>query len=92
MKKHNPILDSKVENILVNKIQLLVGLCVAVAPIVCFFWRIQLDISLIKQNHEMHIEYALEEIAELKAGEKEIWEKVDTQQEVIIRLLEINGK
>ena len=88
----NTNVDYKIEKVLISKVQLLVGLIAFMTPIIGFFWKIQLDISLIKQNHETHIEYAMEQIKELKLEEKEIRIRINTQQEAIIRLLEINGK
>ncbi len=48
---------------------------------------IQKDISIINLNHEAHIQDILKNIEELKKQDKELDDKLDLQQQAIIKLL-----
>lgn len=88
----NGNLEKKVEHILITKVQFWVSILVFMVPIIGFFFKIQLDIALIKQNHEAHMQVALEKIAKLEEEEKEIFTQINTNHEAIIRLLQMHGK
>jgi hypothetical protein len=95
--KNNPDqIERKVEAVMIKKAHAIYGLLTFVvafiAPIVGLFFKIQLDIALIKQNHEAHIERALDEIVELKAEDVEQKKEVRAMRDDIIRLLEIHEK
>jgi len=81
-------LDQKVESIMISKFSLLVGIIAFFIPIICFLYNIELNISLIKQNHEAHMEAALEKIANLEKQELDLEKKLDTDHEAIIILME----
>lgn len=83
----NGNLEKKVEHILVSKFQFWMAIFVFLIPIVAFFFKIQLDIALIKQNHEAHIESAMAEIERLTKEQGELLEKIDLDHEAIIKLL-----
>ena len=93
MKNENAFVEQKVESIMISKIQLVASFGVFLAIIIGFFFKIQLDVSLIKQNHETHMEMALTKIAELdamdktlQAADKELDKRLQAQNEVLIKL------
>lgn len=88
----NGNLEHKVEHILISKVQLIYSVALVLIPIICFFWRIQLDIALIQQNHEAHMQTALEKIAELEKTESKLNDRLEKQNEAIIRLLQMHDK
>ena len=83
-------LDQKVENIMVSKIQLIFGILFFMVPIIGFFFKIQLDISLIRTNHEAHMQAALEKIVNLEKEEQQINQRLETQNTAIIQLLTVH--
>jgi hypothetical protein len=85
-------LEQKVENIMISKMHLLIGIIAFMVPVLGFFFKIQLDVALIKQNHEAHMQTALEEIADLKKADSELQKKLDTDHDAIIRLLQMSEK
>ncbi|MCK9578697.1 hypothetical protein M0R01_04405 [bacterium] len=85
------IIERTVEHIMIGKIQLLIAIIVFMCPVIGCFFKIQMDVALIKQNHEAHIQTAIEEIRELKEGEKDLQIKLDTDHEAIIKLMTINN-
>lgn len=85
-------LERKVEHILISKSKMIYGIIIVMVPILAFFFKIQLDVALIKENHEAHMEAALEKIANLENGEKELMNKLDTDHDAIIRLLQMHTK
>lgn len=48
---------------------------------------IQKDISNINSNHEQHIQDIMQNIKEMKEEDKELRDKLDIQQQAIIKLL-----
>lgn len=86
----NKNLERRVENILITKTKFYIGVITFMIPVLGFFFKIQLDIALIKENHEAHMQAALEKIANLEAEEKEINAQLKTQNEAIIRLLQVH--
>ena len=66
MEDNEPKLEKKVEDILVNKTKLVYGIVVATVVIATLFFKIQLDVALIKQNHEAHMETIEKEILNLQ--------------------------
>jgi len=90
--EQNAVLDQKIENIIINKVHLLIAIVTFMVPVIWFFFRIQLDIALIKQNHEAHMEKAITEINELKKSDSRQDDILSKQNDSIIRLLEINGR
>lgn len=61
----NGCLETKVENIMINKLHLIIGIIAFMVPIVGFFFKIQMDVALIKQNHEAHIETIMGKIKDI---------------------------
>lgn len=57
-------LEQKVRGVLVSEGKLLWGVIAASLLVGGFFWKIQMDIALIKQNHMAHIESIERQIAE----------------------------
>jgi hypothetical protein len=56
-------------------------------PIAVFIYQIKVDIALIKQNHEAHIERTLEELSEQKTQIIEIQkDQVETDKQMLIIL------
>ena len=86
------LLEHKVENILISKVQLVIGLIVFMIPIISFFFKIQMDVALIKQNHEAHMQIALEKIAILEEEQLKLDTRLEKQNEAIIRLLQMHGQ
>lgn len=85
-------LEKKVENIIISKTKIVYAIIVVMLPIVGFFFKIQLDIALIKQNHEAHMQAALEKIAELEKQESDLMVKLDKDHEAIIQLMTVHKK
>ena len=80
-------LEKKVETVMMSKVQLIYALLIILLPVCGFFFKIQLDVALIKQNHEAHIQTAMEKIAALEKQELELEKKLDTDHEAIILLM-----
>ena len=96
-KNGNGNLEQKVEHIMISKTKLVYGIVIATIMVVGFFFKIQLDVALIKQNHMAHMEatlVAIEDIkneqTELMNSDKDIRSKINDQQEAIIRLLQMH--
>lgn len=87
----NGKLEQRIEHIMISKIQLLVATMVFIVPIIAFFFKIQLDVALIKQNHEVHIEQILEEIKTLndRMDKRDVNE--EAQNKGLIRLMTIHN-
>jgi len=92
MEENNGNLERKVEHILISKTKMIYGIIIIMIPVIAFFFKIQLDIALIKNNHETHMQTALEKIAELEKTEVNIMEKLDKDHEAIIKLLVMHEK
>lgn len=90
--EENNNLEKKVENIIISKSKMVYGIVLVMLPIVGFFFKIQLDVALIKQNHEAHMQAALEKIAELEKQESELLVKLDKDHEAIIQLMTVHKK
>jgi hypothetical protein len=82
--------ETTVEKIMISKMQLLVSVILFFIPVISFFYRIQIDIALIKQNHEAHMETALTKIAELEQRDKTQDDRLEKQNEAIIKLLTLS--
>ena len=65
-------LDQRVEHIMISKTKFYVGLIVFMVPVIGFFFKIQTDVALIKENHYTHIEQIKKDIGELKAVDTEL--------------------
>ena len=92
MEENNGNLERKVEHILISKTKMIYGIIIIMIPVIAFFFKIQLDIALIKNNHEAHMQTALGKIAELEKTEVNIMEKLDKDHEAIIKLLVMHEK
>ena len=65
-------LDQRVEHIMISKTKFYVGLIVFMVPVIGFFFKIQTDVALIKENHYTHIEQIKKDIGELNAVDTEL--------------------
>ncbi|MFA5730267.1 MAG: hypothetical protein WC938_03580 [Candidatus Paceibacterota bacterium] len=83
----NEGLENTVENVLISKTKMIYGIIIVMIPILAFFFKIQLDIALIKENHEAHMEAALVKISNLEDEEQIIKGTLVSQNEAIIKLL-----
>jgi hypothetical protein len=84
--------DKRIEHILISKTKMIYGIIVIMVPIVTFFFKIQLDVALIKQNHEAHMQTALEKIAALEENKIKQDERLEVQNKAIIELMLIHKK
>jgi len=86
----NGNLERRVEHILISKTKLLYGVVAIVVPpmiaVICFFYNIQVNIALIKQNHEAHMQTALEKIAALEDEQKDLMKEIKLDHDAIIKL------
>jgi hypothetical protein len=85
-------LVEKVDQIMITRAKLYMGIIIFMVPIVGFFFKIQLDVALIKQNHEAHMQAALERIAEIEEENVDLENKLDVDHEAIIKLLTLVDK
>lgn len=85
-------LDDKVESIMIGKTKLVYGIVVGTLVIAGLFFKIQLDVALIKQNHEAHMQAALEKIASLEKDQSSLMVQLNTDHDAIIRLLQMHEK
>jgi hypothetical protein len=60
-------LENKVEHILINKTKLVWGIVVATTIIAGLFFKMELEVALIKENAFVHLEAQGKDIVELKA-------------------------
>lgn len=67
--------ESRVEGIIITKVRLVVGLLVFVIPLMAAFFKIQMDVALIKQNHMSHLEEQNRRIEELEQKYTELKEQ-----------------
>jgi len=58
--------EQRVEQIMITKTRLVIAIAAAAFAFAGMFFKIQLDIALIKQNHIAHIESIMKEIEVLK--------------------------
>lgn len=65
-------LEQKVEHIMISKGKFYIGLIVFMVPIIAFFFKIQMDVALIKENHYVHIEQINRDIEDLKKADTEL--------------------
>jgi hypothetical protein len=84
--------EQKVEHYLISKLQLLAALGLFMATIIGLFFRIQLDVALIRQNHEAHIQAILENMQRMEEENKEQNDRLEKQNDGIIRLLQMHEK
>jgi putative N-acetylmannosamine-6-phosphate epimerase len=91
----NGNLESKVEHILISKTKMIYGIIVILVPIIGIFYKIQLDVALIKQNHSAHIEAIANQIKDLQTqqtdligADSELRKQLNTDHDAIIRLLQ----
>ena len=89
-KMANNNLDERVEHILISKTKMLYSIIVIMVPILGFFFKIQLDITLIKENHEAHMEAAILAIANLEKEQSNIMVQLNLDHDAIIRLLQMH--
>jgi hypothetical protein len=92
MLEQNGNLENKVEHILISKTKFWLGIIMFIIPILSFFFKIQLDIALIKQNHIAHTQISIEKIADLEEEQVKLMEKIDNDHDVIIKLLQMHEK
>jgi len=85
-------LDDRVEAIMIGKTKLVYGIVLATLIIAGLFFKIQLDVALIKQNHEAHMQAALEKIASLEKDQTTLMTQLNTDHDAIIRLLQMHEK
>lgn len=87
-------IERRIESVLISKVQIVKGIVVFIAtfvlPVIGLFFKIQMDVALIKQNHEAHMQRALEEIAEGKETDALLMNAVKNQNDSIIKLLLIH--
>lgn len=99
--ENNGNLENKVEHILISKTKIIYSILAVIfsigVPVIIFFFTIErsindinLNIELIKQNHETHIQTALEKIANLEKQEVDLMNKLDKDHEAIIELMTIH--
>jgi hypothetical protein len=92
------IINDRVESIILKKWHLVLGtlgfLITFVFPVALYLFRIDKNqalttqsIQTIQLNHEKHMEQALEEIKLLKQEDKELDQKLDSNHEIIIKLM-----
>jgi hypothetical protein len=86
---NNGNLEKKVENILISKTKLVYGIIVATLIVGSLFFKIQMDVALIRQNHAAHIEQIMGDIKELK--EKDI-ALVQENKDLMELLIDYNSK
>lgn len=77
-------LEQKVEKIVISKVQLIIGLVIFIVPIIGFFFKIQMDVSLIKENHYVHIENIENQIKDLKEKDLSLEQKNGELLKIII--------
>ena len=82
-------LEQKVEHIMITKVQLIISLIVFLVPVISFFFKIQMDVALIKQNHYVHIEQLTAQIEDLQ-GEDTKLEK--DNKELLDLIISYNSK
>lgn len=78
--------DQKVRNVVISQVQLLIAVVAFLVPMLGFFFKIQLDVALIKQNHESHMEQALEAIKVLNEQQATMLQKLNEEHDQIIIL------
>jgi uncharacterized membrane-anchored protein YhcB (DUF1043 family) len=86
-------IEQKVEKVMISKIQLIVSLAIVVSTIVGFFFKIQMDIALIKENHYTHIENLQRDMERINAEYQEKDKELkDTQVNLMKTIGENNAK
>lgn len=68
----NGNLEQKVEHIMITKTKFYVGIIIFMVPVIGFFFKIQMDVALIKENHYVHIEQINRDIEDLKKTDSEL--------------------
>ena len=90
-------LEKQVEAIMLKRWHIVVGVCSTFgamiafgAPIAIFIFQMKVDIALIQQNHEAHMQNAIEKIANLEEEQSEIMMELRTQHDAIIKLIQMH--
>lgn len=86
---NNGNLEKKVEHILISKTKLVYAIVIATLAFGSMFFKIQLDVALIKQNHEAHIERIMGDIKELKEKDLALTQE---NKDLMQQLLQFNSK
>lgn len=80
--------EQKVEHFLISKLQLVVSLGVFLSVVIGFFFKIQMDIALIKQNEFAHMERMQGDIQRIDTD----YQKKDAElKQTMVDLMKIIG-
>ena len=92
-------IENQARNIVVTEFKFWIFLIGAALTVAVPYFTMQKDIALIQQsieningNHEVHIQDILEQLKDMKAKDEAQDEKLQANQEQIIKLLTILGK
>jgi len=91
--ENGPNLEQKVEHIMIGKIQLLVAIILFIVPVIGFFFKIEMDVNLIKENHMTHIENIEKSIEKQDANFQQKYLELRQQDSDTLKVLgEYNSK